>query len=76
MVFLTFPTVYKWHQDNDPDNNPSGRQIYRTLIVKLTEGCSVSVQVAGQPITEYGDAAGSYIDFRSDAVHRRWKRPL
>jgi hypothetical protein len=40
------------------------------LIVKITEGASAAVIVAGHDIKYYGEAAGSFIDFRSAAMHR------
>ena len=63
-------SVYNWHVDNDQENNPGGASIYRSLVVKISTGISVSVQVAGHAIMEYGDQAGSFSDFRSDAYHR------
>jgi len=63
-------TVYKFHRDNDLDNNPGDADIYRTIIVKITQGEAVSVQVAGRHVEKYGDPAGSFVEFRADAVHR------
>jgi hypothetical protein len=58
------------HQDNDYNNNPGGASIYRSLVVKISEGISVSVSVAGHPIMHYENQAGSFVDFRSDAWHQ------
>lgn len=67
---LDTSTVYRPHQDNDFDNNPGGASIYRTLIVKISSGVSVSVNVCGHPcVMHYDDHPGCFIDFRSDAWH-------
>ena len=63
-------TVYKWHVDDDIDNNPGEMDIYRTVIVKITPGKAVGVQVAGHETMWYDDVAGACIHFRSNAVHR------
>ena len=67
---LDTSTVYRPHQDNDFDNNPGDASIYRTLIVKISAGVSVSVNVCGHPcVMHYDDHPGCFIDFRSDAWH-------
>ena len=68
--------VYTLHQDNDYNNNPGGASVYRSLIVKISDGTSVSVSVAGHPVYHYATAAGSFIDFRSDAWHQSVMPPL
>ena len=67
---LATSNVYTLHQDNDYNNNPGGASIYRSLVVKISEGISVSVSVAGHPIMHYENQAGSFVDFRSDAWHQ------
>ena len=62
-------TVFSWHQDTDEDNNPSGADVYRTIIVKLTSGTSPSVKIAGWGTAGY-EGPGSFVDFRAAAWHK------
>ena len=62
-------TVFSWHQDTDQENNPSGADVYRTIVVKLTNGISPAVKIAGWGTAEYA-GPGSFIDFRAAAWHK------
>ena len=65
--------IYTYHTDTEASENlkkETPRIVCRTLIVKINQGASTSVEVAGQGVTKYGYDRGSVVHFRAAAAHR------
>jgi len=69
---LQTSNIFTYHTDTEASENrdQNNHIVCRTLIVKLNQGASTSVEVAGQGVTKYGDASGSIVHFRAAAAHR------
>jgi len=60
---------FSWHHDVNVEVNKLKLNIQRTVVVKISKGKSYR-EIAGYKVLEYNDATGSWISFRSAAVHQ------
>mmetsp|Transcript_84487 Transcript_84487/g.136934 ORF Transcript_84487/g.136934 Transcript_84487/m.136934 type:complete len:841 (+) Transcript_84487:36-2558(+) len=62
-------TDFSHHKDTNTEVNKFKLDIRRTVIVKLSHGCSY-MEISGYEPLHYDPCAGSFISFRSDCIHR------